>query len=453
MKLRLILFFLLSFLSCGVYAQDDSPVIENGANVGIGKNAPAAPKGSEESLFIDLKRVNLGTLSNVEEKKQYLTTIQLEKQRIQWHMLRSIYENAFRLYKEGDYERSQEIAARILAIDPNFQDAQLLMQASGQLGSSRRGFMSEQALLDEKFSEGLALYKQGRLVEASREWEDVLKLSPNNLKANYWLKKARREIADEHVRRGNIAYSEHRLDEALNQWYNALLLRKEDQSIVEKITKVENELREDKANKQLQAALDYYGQGKIVEAYESLKGVLEIQPGDSKAQKLADEVKSEIAGGFINNGKKSYAARRYNQAIEQWNKAKDWGYDGRYINLLVARAKEQMRRDEEAKQRRTEEAQRAAEEAAERERKEQEDERKAKLQKELGSGDGATLPGKEPSAENKKAAQRHYLNGYLFFQQNDYNKAREEWTIAKQLDPTNPEPEAGLKRIEEMYSQ
>ncbi len=219
---------------------------------------------------------------------------------------------------------------------------------------------------------------------------------------------------------------------------------------------MENELRADRANKQLQLALDYYGQGKVVQAYKALKEVLEIQPGDTKAQKLADEVRNEIGGSYIASGKKAYSARRYNQAIEQWDKAKEWGYDKKYVSLLIARAKEQMRRDEEAKLRKAEEAQRAAAEAAEQERKEAEEARKAKLQQELGGADNKNpLPGdgKEVSAENKKAARQHYLRGLIFFQQNEYDKARDEWTISKQLDPGYSEPDAGLKRIEEMYAQ
>ncbi|MDD4004067.1 MAG: tetratricopeptide repeat protein [Elusimicrobiaceae bacterium] len=420
---------------------------------------PVVPRGSEESLFLDLKKVDVGTISSAEEKRQYLMTIQLEKQRVQHHMLGGIYDNAYRLYKEGDYEQSQELARKILSIDPNYQDARLLMQASGELGGARRGVLSESALIDEKFSQGLGLYKEGRLVEAARLWDDVLKLSPGNLKASYWLKKANREIAAEHLRRGNIAYSEHRLDEALMQWYNALLLKKGDQEIIGKIAEVENELRADRANKQLQLALDYYGQGKVVQAYKALKEVLVIQPGDSKAQKLAEEVRNEIGGSFITSGKKAYSARRYNQAIEQWDKAKEWGYDKKYVNLLIARAKEQMRRDEEAKLRKAEEAQRAAAEDAERERREAEEARKARMQQEMGNGgtnpDGSSLPGatQDVSAENKKAARQHYLRGLIFFQQNDYDKAREEWTISKQLDPGYSEPDAGLKRIEEMYAQ
>lgn len=56
------------------------------------------------------------------------------------------------------------------------------------------------------------------------------------------------------------------------------------------------------------------------------------------------------------------------------------------------------------------------------------------------------------SAENRLASQQRYLEGLKFFQNANYEKARSEWTTAKQLDPENTEAAAGLKRIEQILS-
>jgi hypothetical protein len=39
----------------------------------------------------------------------------------------------------------------------------------------------------------------------------------------------------------------------------------------------------------------------------------------------------------------------------------------------------------------------------------------------------------------------------VYFQKGDYNKARDEWALAKQLDPSNADAQAGLERIEKLY--
>ena len=49
-------------------------------------------------------------------------------------------------------------------------------------------------------------------------------------------------------------------------------------------------------------------------------------------------------------------------------------------------------------------------------------------------------------------SQRHYLDGVKYFQNADYEKAREEWKKAKKLDPSNPEVAAGLKRIDQILA-
>ena len=48
--------------------------------------------------------------------------------------------------------------------------------------------------------------------------------------------------------------------------------------------------------------------------------------------------------------------------------------------------------------------------------------------------------------------QQHYLEGLKYFQNSDYEKAREEWTIAKKLSPSNTDAEAGLKRIDQILA-
>ena len=67
------------------------------------REVPTRQYGKEEGMLLDLGKISLGTLNDVEEKKQYLSTVQLEKQRIQNYTLRMVYENAYLLYKQGDY--------------------------------------------------------------------------------------------------------------------------------------------------------------------------------------------------------------------------------------------------------------------------------------------------------------------------------------------------------------
>jgi len=409
---------------------------------------------SEESLFLDLQKTGLGSLSELEEKKKLLETIKLEKQKIQEQMLRNVYENAFEYYRQGNYEDAKDLAAKILSIDPNFQDAQMLLEASNQLRGSLRPGMSEKLMLEDRFKTALSYYTEGRIVEAHSKMQEVVKLSPNNIKAKYWLARMKDDLREYYFQKGSEAYDARDLKESLDNFYNALMISPKDARTIEWITRIEDELRQQKANDQLKAALEFYAQGRLRDAYDGLQHALEIQPGDSKATKLLAEVKLEIENGFLASGKKLYGARRYPEAIAEWDKAKPYTANMSYLQKLITRAREQMKLEADDKKRRSDEAARRAKDEAEKQAKEEADRKKAEddaKQKGVSVEDVVKKP-QGISEENKLAAQQHYLEGLKYFQNSNYEKARDEWTIARQLDPSNADTASGLKRIEQILA-
>jgi tetratricopeptide (TPR) repeat protein len=419
--------------------------------------APAATPQrvkSEESLFLDLQKTGLGALNELDEKRKFLETVKLEKQKIQSKMLDAIYENAFEYYKNGNYEDAKDLAGKILSIDPNYEDAQMLLEVSNQLRGSARPGMSQKIMVEDRFRDALSYYTEGRVVEAHAKMQEVVKLSPSNIKAKYWLSRMKEDLKEYYFQQGADAYKARDLKDSLNNFYNALLIKPRDPLTIEWVTRVEDELRQQKANDQLKAALEYYAQGKLLSAYQGLRRALEVQPGDSKAGKLLAEVKAEIENGFIAAGRKLYGARKYTEAIGEWDKAKPYTSNMAYINKLVTRARQQMKLESDAKKRRAEEAALRAREEEERRAREEADRLKAEAE---AKRKGVTVQEgiKKPvgvSADNRLASQQHYLEGLKAFQNSNYDKARDEWTIARQLDPGNADAAAGLKRIEQILS-
>lgn len=427
----------------------------------------SAPKVKDtESLFLDMSKLKLGTVTSEDDKKKYIYTIQLEKARMTRKTLKIVYENAFDLYKQGQFEEANELTRRILSIDPGYEDAAILNRATVDLKGSLAPRVSERRLLDDRFEEGMSLYRQGRLAEAAEKWDEVSKLSPGNLKARYWLKKARGEMADEHYRRGQKAYKQHRLRETLDQWYAALVLNPRYPRLTAAIAKVEAEEREQEANEKLQTALNLYSQGLVLESLKMLDQVLEAGPGNVKAQKLQAEIRAEVANQHVAEGRRLYESRQYEKAISEWKAATEYGYDPKSSDQLVARAKEQIRREETARKRavelakeREEEAKKKKEEdaklAEERKKKDEEDKAKAAADAKASStasqpGTTAATPAVTPESAKQQSGQA-YLAGMIYFQQGNYEKAREEFMRAKQLDPSNTDAIGGLERIEKLY--
>jgi hypothetical protein len=149
--------------------------------------------------------------------------------------------------------------------------------------------------------------------------------------------------------------------------------------------------------------------------------------------------------------------------VEEGQKAVTYGYDAKAADQLVARAKEQMRREDLARKK----AEAAARERAELARREKEErekaeaEAKAKAEVDAKAAEATAASGQPaataaatpavPSEDARRSSQQHYLSGVIFFQKGDYEKAREEWTLSLQLDPGNSDARAGLERIEKLY--
>jgi tetratricopeptide (TPR) repeat protein len=421
-----------------------------------------APKVKDtEGLFLDMTKVNLGTISTEDDKKKYIYTIQLEQARLTRQSLKIVYENAFDLYREGQFEGANELTQKILSIDPSYEDARILNRATLDLKGSPTPTASRRHMISDRFEEGMSFYQQGRLVEAADRWDEVVKLSPMNLKARYWLRKAHNEMADEHFRRGQKAYAQHRLREALDQWYAALVLNPRYPRLTQAIAKVESEEREQEANEKLQTALNLYSQGLVLEALKMLDQVLEVGPGNAKAQKLQAEIRGEIANQHVAEGRRLYESRQYEAAIAEWKAAEEYGYDHGAADQLVARAKEQERREEASKRRAAEAAKEKEEEAAKRKEEEEtaaaakkkaDDEAKAKAAADAQAQGAPVAPTPGVISETaKQQSQQAYLSGMVQFQQGNYEKARDMFLQAKQLDPGNPDAAAGLDRIEKLY--
>lgn len=408
--------------------------------------------GQEAALFLNLQHINLGTLSKREEKRQYLITVEMEKRRIQHETLRIVYENALELYRQGDYERAKELSARILAIDPGFRDAQILLESASLMRGGR--LLTEREIIREKFEEGMRFYEEGRYEDAVRKWEEVLSLDPKYIEARKWLERTQNEMSENYLSNGDTAYKQGNIEHALDNWYKALDFNRGNPELTARIASAESELRLQKTDRVIGHALAYYKKGFLLKAYVSLEHALELSPGHPKASELVGEIRTAVAGGYIKAGKMLYKARQYIRAIGQWSKAALWGYNRRYVNTLIGTAKRQMQREENLKQEKIERVREDAERAAALEAKKEQERIRAELQEELKASEEAKrkiLSVTEVSEESRRASEEHYLRGLVHYQNGEYEKARTEWTLAKQFNPAHTEADAGLKRIEQMY--
>lgn len=418
----------------------------------VRREVPLRQKGKEAGMLLDLQKISIGTLSDVEERKQYLSTIQLEKQRIQNYTLRMVYDNAYRLYRHGDYQRAQELAQTILTIDPNFSQAQTLAKQATFMNTY--GTASEKEVIDAKLQEAQRLYNSGRLVEANQKLDEVLTIRPNQATAKNWRKRIDLEIANEYVRRGHEAYAREDYQGALDNWYNTLLIRKDDNALVNRIAQTENLLRKQQVEAAMEEALSFYNQGKYLEAYSVFERITKIQPGDARAQKYMMQLKDEIADGYYVAGNKSFNSKRYDTAISYWTNAKKWGSNPLEMDALIKKARNAketaLRKQQEAASRPARPV--APEPTLEPEPEPEPIEVLPTPEPITGEDPGGLIPAgpTRVSEEASAASRQKYIEGLDAFNQDDYERARAAWIVAKQLDPGNTDADLGLRKVEEI---
>jgi tetratricopeptide (TPR) repeat protein len=396
-------------------------------------------RGRETGLFLDIQKFNLGTINNVEDKKQYLSTIQLEKQRIQNFTLRMAYYDAYQFYKRKDYQRAQDLAQAILTVDPDFTQARTLAEQSYRMGTY--GTISEGEIISLKMEEGRRLYNGGRMVEAADKFEEVLTIQPRNAGAQSWYDRTQTQIAKEHEARGDAAYKEHRYDVAVDRWYSALLIRKDDPALVKKIADVELKTRQNQLEAAMQDGVDKYSKGLLLGSYDAFQKALKIQPAEPKAQKFSLQLRGEIASGYVASGNKALSAGRYDNAVRNWQEAKKWGYNAGQIDRLIASANRAKNAPKTP----------------------------AAPQPAAGAEPGPEVPevpvftpevptdiiGRDPgarvvTAEQQQLSMDRYMAGLRAYNEEQYEEARKEFVIAKQLDPGNSDADAGIKKVDEM---
>ena len=412
--------------------------------------------GREMGIMLDLQKISLGTLPSTENKKQYLTTMMLEKQKVLNFTLQNIYENAYSMYKRGDYQRAYEMCITILSIDPNFKQAETLAKMASRMGTY--GTTSETKIINQKYREGLMFYNTARLAEAKRSFQEVLVIKPRHAKANYWMKKTNKEIAKEYERRGNEAFKNENYEESITHWYNALLIREKDSRLVNKIAKSEKIIQKQKINDILTQAVQYYNEGDLVSSHKEFGKALAIQPEDKQILRLSKQVGEEVSKNYFATAENYYSSNHYTKAITNYEYALKWGFDKKIISGKVKQAKYERaelikRRETIAKKEREKkfEEDLAAQKTATIE--------EATLEEELYEEEieeiivPIIVDEKKVSDVAREASQNLYKEGLRHFNDGDFEKAKEKFLEAVKVDSGNIDAQAGLERIKSVFGE
>lgn len=401
----------------------------------------------ESSAFLGLGNVGLEKLNDVQEKKKFLDVVYSEKEKVQEYVLKRILDNAYELYQNGDYEGAATVAKKVLSIDPSYEEARIIADASS--GTGQNNNLAKGLSFDKQMEEALSLYQKGEVLEAYKRMAVLSRLSPRNVKAKYWYKKIEGDLKDYYVSKAEAYYASGDKKNALSMYYKAIEYAPKDENIMTKITQIEAEIRQDMINQKLKTALELYAGGKLENSYDVLKEAISINPGDEKTNRLFNELRNEIKTKYIESGNSYFRKKNYSMAIKSYTIAMKYSDDPAKIDKMISDVKKTMKKEEELKKKKEEERKRKEEE-----RKKKEEEAKKQQQQNDQQQSSSEQQDKKDviTEQNRIAAQKHYLEGIKYLQSGDYQKAKESFTIAKKLDPTNADIDAALKRIDQVIS-
>jgi len=199
--------------------------------------------------------------------------------------------------------------------------------------------------IDEHFNIGMKQYEQRNYAEAIKEWQQVLKwdsryygVTENLEKASLKIKEtkavSRDQIIGEYLKEGLKYYRADDYFRAVKEWRKALDIDPQRKEAMDYINLV--------ANRYFQSGMEMYDNNKFVEAIEEWKKALIVNPDYEKARsriKMAEKVIEEKIVKFYSQGIQSYNEGNYMEAIESWKKVLEVDPDHLNVKQLCIEAR------------------------------------------------------------------------------------------------------------------
>jgi cytochrome c-type biogenesis protein CcmH/NrfG len=251
-----------------------------------------------------------------------------------------LWQLAEEAFHRNELDSAMTLCNQVLGYDPNHEKAQNLLEnirelvhrrAAEEIDSQSRA-KARDDMVRSRVNGGLQLLDEGKLGEARVEFNEVLKLDPENVEARDGLARIDTEI-DRLVRaytaEGDARFSAKDYGEAVVAWNKALEL-KPDQSDIRR--RIENAKRLLVLNQKLRDAVEAYSDGEVDRARELFDEVLSLDPQNATALRyietmnqkdvpvvLLDELKSdqEYWDKYL-EGLTLFRDKKYEEAIAVW---------------------------------------------------------------------------------------------------------------------------------------
>ncbi|MDH5662096.1 MAG: tetratricopeptide repeat protein, partial [Elusimicrobiota bacterium] len=373
------------------------------------------------------------------------------------------YGKGIRHYKRGEFLNAGEAFNAVLEIEPEHKEAKKhleLIEKRLQDIVNKGEFESVGELY---YAQGMIFYIKGEWAKAISQWENALKIYRSNKEISEFLKIAKKRRQEEEAfekgevlyRDGLAQYNKGKINEAIKQLEEVIKFNPQHRRAKELLAKVRDKVaeikKEEKArmsretvDKRYFRGIDYYAEGQFNKAIKEWQEVLKLDPTHRGAKEYLKKARDKVARAnsrgkgskdearnpreekievYYRQGINYYLAGEFKEAIGQWGEVLKMDPQHNGARGYIAKAKERLKISGEG--------------VGYSDYHEEIEEYVKELEK-TGTTD----------EEKDELIAMHYQDGLVAYAHGDLSQAMKEWQIVLKLDPEHKKARRAIIKLQ-----
>lgn len=373
------------------------------------------------------------------------------------------YEKGIKHYKRSEFLKAGEEFNAALEIEPEHKEAKKYLELIAKRLEKIVNKGEFKTVAELYYAQGTIFYIKGEWAKSISQWENTLKIDPSNKEISEFIKIAKKRRQEEEAfekaevlyRDGLAYYNKGKINEAIKQMEEVIKFnpqhRKAREFIVRAREKVAAIKKEEKTRKLRETVekryfrgIDYYAEGQFNKAIKEWKGVLKIDPTHRGAKDYLKKARDKIArvnsrgGGrkgtvrgpkeekieiYYRQGINYYLAGGFKEAIRQWEEVLKMEPSHNGARGYIAKAKERLKISGEG--------------IGYSDYEEEIEEYVRELEKTGTTGE-----------EKEELVTMHYQDGLVAYAHGDLSQAMKEWRIVLKLDTEHKKARRAIIKLQ-----
>jgi len=377
--------------------------------------------------------------------------------------LKEGYEKGIKHYKRGEFLRAGEAFNAVLEIEPEHKEAKKYLELIEKRLQDIVNKGEFDSVGELYYAQGIIFYIKGEWAKAISQWENALKIYRSNKEISEFLKIAEKRRQEEEAfekaevlyRDGLAQYNKGKINEAIKQLEEVIKFNPQHRKARELLAKVREKVaeikKEEKARKIRETVdkryfkgIDYYAEGQFDKAIKEWREVLRLDPTHAGAKEYLKKARDKVARVnsqktkgkttarsakeekievYYRQGINYYLAGEFKEAIRQWEEVLKMDPSHNGAKGYIAKAKERLKISGEGM------VYSGYEEEVEEYVKELEKTRTTDQEKE-------------------ELVAMHYQDGLVAYAHGDLSQAMKEWQIVLKLDPEHKKARRAIIKLQ-----